>query len=44
MERAFFALFLLFRHPSRATMLRGNRIDQPERRGDSAIQSNNILF
>jgi hypothetical protein len=31
MARAFPAFCLLFRHPSRATILRDDRIDEPER-------------
>jgi hypothetical protein len=35
MARAFPAFCLLFRHPSHATILRDDRIDEPERPGDS---------
>jgi hypothetical protein len=38
MARAFPAFRLLFRHPSRATMLRDYRSDQPERPDDSIKQ------
>ncbi len=41
MARAFPAFCLLFRHPSRATKLRDDGINDPERR---PIQSNNILL
>jgi hypothetical protein len=40
MARAFPAFCLLFRHPSRATILRD---DASMNRGDRAIQSSNIL-
>ncbi len=37
MARAFPAFCLLFRHPSRATMLRDDRIGKPERSGGDSI-------
>jgi hypothetical protein len=38
MPRPFLAFCLLFRHPSRATILRGDCLDEPKRPGNSTEQ------